>query len=68
MSLVYEEDIEKSPLTAYHKVCNYLKIEEQNPEINLKKDNIYKLNEVIENFDELENYLKNTKYEWMLYE
>ena len=66
--LTYEDDILHNPTVAYEKICDFLKIEYQNPKVNLKRTNPFPLNEVIENYMEVENYLKGSKYEWMLYE
>lgn len=66
--LTYEDNILENPVKAYKKVCDFLKIENQNPEVNLKRTNPFPLKDVIENFTEVENYLRGTKYEWMLYD
>lgn len=65
--LTYEDDILQNPIIAYKKVCDFLNIENQNPKVNLKRTNPYPLSDIIENYDEMEQYFKNTKYEWMLY-
>ena len=66
--LTYEDNILHDPTVAYEKVCDFLKIEYQNPKVNLKRTNPFPLKKVIENFSEVENYLKGSNYEWMLYE
>ncbi len=66
--LTYEDHILKNPTVAYRETCDFLKIENLNPQVNLKRTNPFPLKEVIENYTEVENYLKGTKYEWMLYQ
>ncbi|MFC1488310.1 hypothetical protein ACFL6B_00530 [Thermodesulfobacteriota bacterium] len=64
--LTYEDDIEKTPFTAYHRVCDFLEIKPHNANILLKKGNPYKLKEVLINYDEIAEILNNTPYQWML--
>jgi len=66
--LTYEDDILKNPTIAYKKTCDLLGLEHQNPKVNLKRTNPFPLKDVIENYIEVEEYLKGTKYEWMLYD
>jgi LPS sulfotransferase NodH len=64
--LYYEKDILNNPYQAYKKVCNFLEIKPDNPKIELKPTNPYPLKALISNYNEVKDYLTNTKYEWML--
>jgi hypothetical protein len=64
--LTYEEDIEADPYVAYNKIKKYLNLRKRKPDIILSKSNIFKNEEVIENYDELKEYLSGTPYEWMV--
>jgi len=66
LSLTYENDILVNPEIAYAKVCKFLSITEESPEINLKRTNPFLLKDMIENFDEVKEYFADTKYSWML--
>lgn len=66
--LTYEEDILPNPQIAYEKICNFLKIQPEKTTVNLKRTNPFPLNQIIENYSEVEKALKGTKYEWMLNE
>ena len=68
MFLSYEDDILPDPKIAYEKVCGFLDLEVRNPKVNLRRTNPFDIHEIVENYAELEKTLKNTKYEWMLYE
>lgn len=68
LHLTYEDDILPNPQIAYNKICDFLNIKNENPVVNLKRTNPFPLKDVIENYAEVEDYLKGTKYEWMLYE
>jgi hypothetical protein len=62
----YEQHIEGDPFVAYHAMCDYLGVASQQPEIRLRKTTPQPLRSVILNFDEIERYLEETKFGWML--
>jgi len=64
--LTYEEDILPNPLIAYEKICNLLDIKSENPKIELKRTNPYPIEETVENYSEVCEALRGSKYEWML--
>ena len=66
LKLAYEDDIEKDPHIAYNKVCSFLNVKNEKPQIKLKKTNPFDLKDMIENYEEVEKTIKGTKYEWML--
>jgi hypothetical protein len=66
LELSYEDDIEKDPRKSYRKVCDFLGIEYSQNETRSKRRNPYPASEIIENFSEITEILKGTKYEWML--
>ena len=68
LKLYYEDDIQENPQKAYKKICNYLNISHLELDVPLKRTNPFKIETMVENFKELEFYLKNTQYEWMLYD
>lgn len=65
--LTYEDDILSNPIKGYREICDFLNIEYYSPDITLKKRNPYKLEDVIDNYQEVKEVLTNTKYEWMLF-
>lgn len=66
--LSYEEHIQNNPEDAYVKTCNFLNIKPRKASISLSKTNPYPLKDMIENFDEVNTYLKGSAYAWMLEE
>ena len=67
LELTYEDDIYESPLRAYRKIVDFLGEEREEVEVKLKKTNPFPLRELIANFEEVEDRLKGTEHEWMLY-
>lgn len=68
LNLIYENDIMDDPKVAYQKVCNFLEIEYQEPNISMKRTNPFSLEDMVENLDEVRRCLAGTKYHWMLEE
>ena len=68
LHLVYEDDIEQSPKVAYEKVCEFLGVEAVEVECLYQRINTAPLSEIIENYDEVREYLRGTRYEAMLEE
>ncbi|MGD1855059.1 MAG: hypothetical protein ACFB2W_12505 [Leptolyngbyaceae cyanobacterium] len=68
LRLTYEEDIAQGPIDGYQKVCNFLDISQHPVTVQYGKTNPFKLSEIVENFSDVEKALKNTEFEWMLYE
>jgi LPS sulfotransferase NodH len=67
--LSFEDDIAENPCRAYQKVCDFLGVKPlDNPEISLKRQNPYSLKEIIVNFEEVEDYLKNNNFLHLLLE
>jgi len=64
--LTYEDDILNNPLSAYEKVCEFLDLKNEKPEINLHRTNPFSYEQMVLNFEEIEAVLRNTKYSWML--
>ena len=68
ISISYEHDIMDDPFVAYNKISNYLGLDLHNPEIKFKRTNPFTLSQLLENYEDVYNELKDTKYEWMLTE
>ena len=68
LKLYYEDDIQIDPQLAYIKICTFLGVSPMKLDIPLKKTNPYQIESMVTNFSELEVYLKNSPYEWMLYD
>lgn len=67
LELFYEDDIENDPIHGYKKVCDFLGVEASTKvKVRNKKITNRPLSSVIRNFEEVQNYLKDTGYEWML--
>jgi hypothetical protein len=68
LRLSYEDDISEDPKYSYHKVCHFLDIKPKDSLVRLGKTNPFKISEMLINFNEVEEYLCRTKFEWMLYD
>lgn len=66
LPLVYEDHIETDPLVAYREILTHLGLPHHDAEVTLKRVNVKTLQELIENYQEVEDLLAGTKYEWML--
>lgn len=66
LGLTYEDDIENDPRVAYTKVCRFIGVEPEDPDVTLRRTSPEPLHTLIENFDEVEAALKGTEHEWML--
>ena len=64
--LTYEDDILIDPIIAYNKICDFLDLPGEEPEVPLGRTNPFRYEEMVENFDEIVEILRDTKYEWML--
>lgn len=61
----YEDDIEADPYVGYKKLIEYLGYKPKKLAVKLNKTNPKPLSEIIQNYDEVCNYLSNTPYHWM---
>jgi len=68
LRLYYEDDVSSSPAIGYQKICAYLGIPHIHNTISLLKTNPYPIKEILLNFSEVEAALKDTRFEWMLYD
>jgi hypothetical protein len=68
LKLTYEDDVSRSPLLAYCRVCHFLGIDHQEVSIRHGRMNPFGLDQIVVNFDEVERELRATPFEWMLYE
>lgn len=68
LKIEYEKDIKENPKVAFKKVVNFLGEDEINVSTDIEKINKKPVEKRISNFEEVEDQLKNTKYEWMLYD
>lgn len=66
LELTYEDDIQEDPEKGYQRVCRFLEIEPQKVTVRLSRTNPFPLRDMIENFNEVEDILSGTPYEWML--
>ncbi len=67
--LHYEDDLaENNGALGYRKVCEHLELSSQPVANKNARVNPYPLKELLENFDQIHDHLKGTKYEWMLME
>ncbi len=65
LKISFEEDVEQNPLVAYNKICNFLGIIPQNPQINFQKTTPFKMSQIVTNIHEVEDYLKDTTFHFM---
>jgi len=68
LTLNYEEDVLGNIQQGFEKIQNYLSIPRMKVAVSLQRMNPEPLNEILANFKEVESVLKNTPYQWMLYE
>jgi hypothetical protein len=66
LQLTYEDDILKDPRIAYRRVCGYLGLEPCPAFVRHARSNPFRLDEIIENYDEVKQALSGTEFEWML--
>ena len=66
LELIYEDDIESSPLSAYRRVCAFLGLEPQQPQLTHRRINRGSLVDLVANFDEIRDLLQPTRFAWML--
>lgn len=68
LNLNYEKDILNNPTEAYNEACKYLEVPPENPKTNYWRTTPHSLEDIIINFQEVKEYLKDTAFEWMLYD
>ncbi len=68
LSLTYEEDVQEDPRLGYRKICEYTGLRSKDISAQLSRTNPFPVKDMIENFEEVEELLKGTDYEWMLYD
>lgn len=66
LKLCYEDDIEHFPLAAFERICNFLGLEPEPVRIEYKRQNPWPLPEIVKNWKEVYDTLKNTDHAWML--
>lgn len=66
LPLYYEDHIEANPLVAYEKTLKHLGFPHHDAEVTLKRINVKSLQDLVENYQDVEDCLAGTKYEWML--
>lgn len=68
LRLTFEDDIRDDPTTAYRKVCDFLGIGDENPEIRYSRSNPWPLEDILVNYSEVASVLEGTRWQWMLEE
>lgn len=66
LPLCYEDHIESDPLVAYGAIVRHLGLREHPASVTLKRINVKALEDLVENYREVQDVLAGTKYEWML--
>lgn len=66
LEIDYEKDLEKDPFVGYQKVVDFLSIPREKPGISLHKIGGQPIQDMTENFDQIQACLQGTEYEWML--
>lgn len=66
LNLTYEEDVLPGPHTAYEKICAFLGVAPEEPVIKRKKISPFPLEDLLTNYEEVNVYLQDTPYAWML--
>ena len=68
LELVYEDQIEHDPCSAYREVCNFLGLHAVDVELRYRKMSPGRLVDLIANLDEVRDCLSPTRFAWMLCE
>ena len=68
LELVYEDQIEQDPRTAYRDVCNFLDLPAVDVDLRHRKISPGCLTDLIANLDEVRECLSPTRFAWMLSE
>ena len=66
LPLTYEDHIETDPLVAYREILRHLELPIHDAKVTLTRINVKTLRELVENYQDVEDLLAGTKYEWML--
>ena len=66
LELVYEDDIETSPLQGYQRVCAFLGLDPAQPMLRHRKINRGPVSDLIANIAEVRERLAPTRFAWML--
>ena len=66
LHLVYEDDVLGDPRCAYHKICGFLGVEHIELPVRHGRTTPQPLNQIVQNFDEVQQVLAGTEFEWML--
>jgi hypothetical protein len=64
--IIYERDLQKNNLIAVNKILKLWNLSLPNLKVSLVKINNKSTNEVVSNYDEVKEYLKNSQYFWMI--
>ena len=68
LSLTYEDDIQEDPWRGYQQICDFIGMKPKNVTIKLKRTNPFPVKDMIANLEEVQLALKDSEYEWMLYD
>ena len=68
LELVYEDQIEQDPRTAYREVCEFLGLHIVDVDLRHRKMSSGRLVDLIANFDEVRDCLSPSRFSWMLSE
>ncbi len=66
LHLTYEDDVSRDPLIAYRRICLFLNLVPTSAAVRLKKTNPFELGAMVENLEEVIEYLHGTPFEWMI--
>ena len=66
LHLTYEDDVSRDPLIAYRRICPFLNLVPTSGAVRLRKTNPFELGAMIENLEEVIEYLHETPFEWMI--
>jgi hypothetical protein len=66
LQLVYEDDVLRDPRRAVRRICDFLGVEYMDLPVRHGRTTPQALDQVVQNFAELERVLSGTEFEWML--
>ncbi|MDH3900264.1 MAG: sulfotransferase [Gammaproteobacteria bacterium] len=66
LHLTYEDDISADPRRAYRRVCEFVGVDCHDVSIRYGKTNTHDLHNLLINFEEVKNALRDTPFEWMV--
>jgi hypothetical protein len=66
LRLTYEDDIADDPYVGYRRTCEFIGVQSRDVSVRLSKVNPFPLRDMIINYDQVADALRDTRFAWML--